>query len=661
MSWNPVGWLAGLVFATSNALLAGPALAAVPSAPGKPPEAVRPNDNLQSAGTLNDGTLTLALRAAAGGWQPEGPAGPTLEIEAFGEIDSALTVPAPLIRVVEGTAIAVSIRNDLHTTLTVHGLCSRDEKGCPALDVPAGETRDIRFAASRAGTYHYWASSIGAPMPFRELAGAFVVDAASGASDPDRIFVITEWTNLTPQQLREIVTADDQSAAFLERRPRLLFAMNGLSWPATERLRYQRGERVRWRVINLSSQTHPMHLHGFYFDVDSLGNGHSDTVFDEAHRRRVVTQLVPSSGTLTMTWLPEREGNWLFHCHVMSHVSPMRRLSDSAGGHDHHSADGPADRPGHRDDLGGTASGMAGMILGITVTAPSNALGDVTGSATPPVARRLTLTIQQRGDTNETRPAGFTLSDGDPASVSGEASAPGPPIVLKRGEPVEITVVNRLAAPTAIHWHGMELDSYYDGVHGWSGIDRRLAPMIEPGRSFVVRLTPTHAGTFIYHTHLHDYLQLSSGLYGPLIVTEADETFDPATDHVIVLGRTDVSSEEPSVLSDPDSVVMNGSRRLRQVWPAGQRHRVRVINITPDDIFAVSLQTINGPATWTPRTKDGAALPAAEVVRGPARQTIAVGETYEFEYEAPRGRSTVWLEVRTTAGKWQAQGEVVIR
>ena len=42
-------------------------------------------------------------------------------------------------------------------------------------------------------------------------------------------------------------------------------------------------------------------------------------------------------------------------------------------------------------------------------------------------------------------------------------------------------MVNRLGERTAMHWHGMELDSYYDGVHGWSGSERKLAPMIEPG------------------------------------------------------------------------------------------------------------------------------------------------------------------------------------
>ena len=66
--------------------------------------------------------------------------------------------------------------------------------------------------------------------------------------------------------------------------------------------------------------------------------------------------------------------------------------------------------------------------------------------------------------------------------------------MLQRGEPVEITVVNRLAEPTAIHWHGIELDSYYDGVHGWSGIGKRITPLIEPGGTFPVRFTPPRTG-----------------------------------------------------------------------------------------------------------------------------------------------------------------------
>jgi FtsP/CotA-like multicopper oxidase with cupredoxin domain len=50
----------------------------------------------------------------------------------------------------------------------------------------------------------------------------------------------------------------------------------------------------------------------------------------------------------------------------------------------------------------------------------------------------------------------------------------GPLIILTRGEPVEIEVVNRLKERTAIHGHGIELESYYDGVPGWSGVGSQI-------------------------------------------------------------------------------------------------------------------------------------------------------------------------------------------
>ena len=88
---------------------------------------------------------------------------------------------------------------------------------------------------------------------------------------------------------------------------------------------------------------------------------------------------------------------------------------------------------------------------------------------------------------------------------------------------------------------------------------------------------------------------------------------------------------------------------------------MRLINITTDDIYAVTLQTTDGPVTWRPLTKDGAPLPPDRCAPGPARQVIAVGETYDFEYEAPPGRQNLWLEVRTTGGKWRVQGLVMLR
>jgi FtsP/CotA-like multicopper oxidase with cupredoxin domain len=527
------------------------------------------------------------------------------------------------------------------------------------IDVPPGEVRDVRFGAGRAGTYHYWASSLGAPMPFRELAGALVVDPPGPRPD-DRILVITEWTDLTADQLGEILASEDSSKTFLQLRPKLTFVVNGLSWPATERFVHRLGDTVRWRVINLSSQTHPMHLHGFYFTVTHEGDGKADRPVAGGAGRRVVTQVLAPGGTLSMQWTPEREGNWLFHCHVMSHVSLDRRLGPGPSSADAHAAHGPGHGGTNGDAPHDPSLGMAGMVLGITVL-PREAPTPSPARGPERAARRLTMLLQPGPALPDGAPtAGFTVTEAGASAPEAAVASPGPLVVLRRDEPVEITVVNRLAEATSMHWHGLELDSYYDGVHGWSGQDRRLAPMIAPGASFVVRITPPRAGTFIYHTHLHDYRQLSSGLYGPIVVTDHGEHYDAAVDHVVVLGRR-AATEASAPLGEAESVVVNGSRSQQLRLRAGARHRLRLVNITPDDIFSVSLVARDTPVTWRPLTKDGAPVPPGEEQPGPARVRIAVGETYDFAYDAPPGRATLWLDVRTPGGKWQSQVRVLVR
>ena len=108
------------------------------------------NNNRRPAGALEGNILTLTLRAGRGVWHPEGPSGPGLTIEALGETASPLSVPAPMIRVKEGTRIVASVRNDLDAALVVRGLCARDRAPCSPLAVPAGETRVVEFPAGHA-------------------------------------------------------------------------------------------------------------------------------------------------------------------------------------------------------------------------------------------------------------------------------------------------------------------------------------------------------------------------------------------------------------------------------------------------------------------------------------------------------------------------------
>jgi FtsP/CotA-like multicopper oxidase with cupredoxin domain len=177
------------------------------------------NDNQHAAGVLREGVLTLNLRAGAGLWNPEGPAGRTLRIEAFGEEGGSLSVPAPLVRVPEGAEIRVRVRNTLDTALKVGGLCERGGSACPALDVPPHEAVETRFKSGPPGTYHYWASSSGMPFGFRavedaQLSGAFIVDPLDAPPSDDRVLVITEWTSITREQLAQLLSEADPGVAY---------------------------------------------------------------------------------------------------------------------------------------------------------------------------------------------------------------------------------------------------------------------------------------------------------------------------------------------------------------------------------------------------------------------------------------------------------------
>jgi FtsP/CotA-like multicopper oxidase with cupredoxin domain len=227
-------------------------------------------------------------------------------------------------------------------------------------------------------------------------------------------------------------------------------------------------------------------------------------------------------------------------------------------------------------------------------------------------------------------------------------------MVLTQGEPVEIDVVNQMREPTAIHWHGIELDSYYDGVPDYGGIGERKSPAIEPGKSFVARFTPPRAGTFMYHTHWHNFLQLVGGLYGPLIVVPRGQQFDPETDKIFMLSLGGVDDRKAPVL-------INGNPQPEPLQlKAGTKYRLRFMNILPLTRGMVSLLDGSSPVRWRAIAKDGADLPPAQALVQEARQAVSVGETYDFEFE-PVTKGDLRLEVQRPMTRSLSVMEVQVR
>jgi FtsP/CotA-like multicopper oxidase with cupredoxin domain len=355
-------------------------VAAAPNVPsarfGPVVERVIPNDNRELAGETRDGALVLRLEVRVAMWHPDGDSAAGAPTPAFAEAGGPARIPGPLIRVRAGTTLDVRVTNTLAETLVVHGLYARPGEARGRLTLAPGEARGARFRLAAPGTYYYWGTTTRRAIDFRtlvdaQLSGAIVVDDSTAPVRDDRVFVTGMFTD-TVHRART-------------RRQRILGVINGRSWPQTERLHHTVGDTVRWRVINASADLHPMHLPGFYFRVTRRG----DEVSDSAANELVVTDQLGAGGTMEMTWIPERPGNWLFHCHIPEHFSPRGSLGLAP--HQHGRGGGHAD---HAND------GMNGLVMGVHVQ-PGVTVASAQGERTP---RRIRLLVRPRPGSSQPTP-----------------------------------------------------------------------------------------------------------------------------------------------------------------------------------------------------------------------------------------------------------------
>ena len=578
---------------------------------------VQANDNRKPAGQLSGDTLTLRLVVQQARWHPEAPDGPYVDAEFLAEEGGPPQVPPPLIRVPTGTIISVSLRNaTADSTVWFHGLFTRPAEKSDSVGVRPGESITRTFAAGQPGTYVYGAQAglvDGDDREREQMAGAFIVDS-SGARPNDRVFVMNVWG----EKLKKAV--DPSLPSFVASPYSNAVTINGKSYPYTEPMEATTGDTIRWRWVNGTVRPHPMHLHGFYFDVHSRGRMRLDTVYASGSSRSVVTEVMLPFTTMSMSWVPDRDGQWLFHCHIAFHAIASDAKLEPTRDHEHMKSGDPKEH-------------MAGLVLGINV---KPAAGWKPEERTNP--RTLRLLVQEGPKLGRApRSMAYVIDHGSSSAPEPITRVGGPPLVLTRGQPTDITVINQLNEPTAVHWHGLELESYSDGVAGFSGHPGRVAPRIAPSDSFTARLTMKRAGTFIYHTHINDLEQITSGLYGALIVREPRDVFDPSTDHVYVVGW------DGDALNMPISLLVNGDSIMPPMtWRAGGAHRIRLINIGPATLVNVKLLRDSTLMTWKPVAKDGADLPANQAINRPAELDVYVGETADFLFNPPlRGEYTL--------------------
>ena len=282
----------------------------------------------------------------------------------------------------------------------------------------------------------------------------------------------------------------------------------------------------------------------------------------------------------------------------------------------------------HHHEHGKSGHGHGPVTHGVSADAPA-AYSRAYEAAVPQADRSVVEVELEAGEFD------WEFTPGQTSRAWGfNRQVPGPVIEARQGDVLEVRLTNRLAEPTTIHWHGLRIPPAMDGT------DMVQHP-IAPGETFTYRFALPDAGTFWYHPHSNEIVQLERGMYGALIVRGADE---PEMDAERVLVLDDVALDKRGQIKPPGGIIerhdgRQGSRRLvngRQepelAMAAGQVERWRIVNASSARYVRLSM----GGRPFVLLGTDGGLIDApvsmTEVLLTPGdRVELAVGPFAEGE------------------------------
>ena len=214
-------------------------------------------------------------------------------------------------------------------------------------------------------------------------------------------------------------------------------------------------------------------------------------------------------------------------------------------------------------------------------------LAVASGCASPPVPRRKDFhlaAVDGRALAEAGRPGVAAWTFG--------GTVPGPELRVRQGDRVRVHFDNRLGQPTTVHWHGVRVPNAMDGVPHLT-----QEPVAPDGR-FTYEFDATDAGTYWYHSHFHSSEQMDRGLYGALIVEEAqppvfsrDVTWVLDDWRITAAGNVSESFGNAHDMSHAgrigNVITVNGSMREQFRVTPGERIRLRLVNAANARIFGL--------------------------------------------------------------------------
>jgi len=271
------------------------------------------------------------------------------------------TVPGPTIVANEGDRVRIILENHLPEMFAPHwhGLeVPIGQDGVPGISqapIPPGGAHTYEFTLKQNGTFFYHSH-----MPMQEMMGMigfFIVNPKTPHQprvDRDFGLIFQGW-DIKPNNTVPNTLAMEFN----------WLTINGKSGPATTPIVVKHGERVRIRLVNLSMDHHPVHMHGHHFFLTGTEAGR----IPGPHLLPENTILVGVAQARDIEFVANNPGDWMLHCHLPHHM--MNQMVSMVGPM-HGSGPGTA-VPGYpqdmwmpMDELAGTKPELIGLPAGWT-------------------------------------------------------------------------------------------------------------------------------------------------------------------------------------------------------------------------------------------------------------------------------------------------------
>lgn len=262
---------------------------------------------------------------------------PGRKVDAWGFNGS---VPGPTIEVTEGDRVRIIVENKLPEMFAPHwhGLeVPLGQDGVPGIShdpIPPGGSHTYEFTLTQNGSFFYHSH-----MPMQELMGMigwFIVHpkrAHEPRVDRDFGLIFQGW------DIKSNNTVPNTLAMEFN-----WLTINGKAGPATTPIVVKKGERVRLRLVNLSMDHHPIHLHGNTFFVTGTEGGR---VKGDLEREPGNTVIVGVAQSRDVEFVAHNPGEWMLHCHLPHHM--MNQMVSMVG--PAHGAGPGQSVPGYPQDM----------------------------------------------------------------------------------------------------------------------------------------------------------------------------------------------------------------------------------------------------------------------------------------------------------------------